>query len=291
MLWWRLRTLRGHRMSEFVSPTSLAEALASRAEHPEYILVAGGTDYMVASKDRGAPAGIINLFGVPGLTGIADLDDGGLRIGACVTYSTILGDARIARMFPVLRDACREVGATQIQARGTLGGNIATSSPVGDTLPPLLALGATICVASKEGERRIPYEDFLVGYRKIDLLSNELIVAVEVPAQNSNAKQVWRKVGTRRAQSISKVMMAAVAHVKNGKVAGVRIALGAVADRTIRAKAVETALLGKSPSAKCAEQAAEALAGEIRPIDDLRSNADYRLGVAQNLIRRFVLSL
>lgn len=278
-------------MSEFLTPKDLAEALAARAAHPDYIPVAGGTDYMVASKDRLAPPGIINLFGLGALTELRDLDGGGLRIGACATYATLLGDARIATTFPVLRDACREVGASQIQARGTLGGNIATSSPVGDSLPPLLALDATICVASSAGERRITYEDFLIGYRKIDLADNELIVAIEIPAPHTGATQQWRKVGTRRAQSISKVMMAAVAHLEDGCIADIRIALGAVADRTIRAKAAEAVLRGQAPGEEAAKRAMDALGGEITPIDDLRSNADYRLGVAQNLVRRFVLSL
>tara|TARA_R110002073_G_scaffold303128_6_gene471305 strand:+ start:24091 stop:24927 length:837 start_codon:yes stop_codon:yes gene_type:complete len=278
-------------MSEFLAPKNLAEALADRAAHPEYIAVAGGTDYMVASKDRIAPPGIINLFGLSDLTEVSEVDGGALRIGACATYATLLGDARVAEKYPVLRDACREVGASQIQARGTLGGNIATSSPVGDSLPPLLALDATICVASTKGERRIAYEDFLVGYRKVDLAADELIVAIELPALAKGAKQHWRKVGTRRAQSISKVMMAAIAHLEDGKIADIRIALGAVADRTIRAKAAEAAVRGLAPGDDAAQKAADALAGEITPIDDLRSNADYRLGVAQNLVRRFILSL
>ena len=278
-------------MSEFLAPKNLAEALAARAAHPEYIAVAGGTDYMVASKDRIAPPGIINLFGLNDLIQVREVDGGALRIGACATYATLLGDARVAEKYPVLRDACREVGASQIQARGTLGGNIATSSPVGDSLPPLLALDATICVASTKGERRIAYEDFLVGYRKVDLAADELIVAIELPALAKGAKQHWRKVGTRRAQSISKVMMAAIAHLEDGKIADIRIALGAVADRTIRAKAAEAAVCGLAPGDDAAQKAVDALAGEITPIDDLRSNADYRLGVAQNLVRRFILSL
>ncbi|MCP4447672.1 MAG: xanthine dehydrogenase family protein subunit M [Myxococcales bacterium] len=278
-------------MSEFISPRNLASSLEARAKHPEYVPIAGGTDHMVASKDRGAPAGMINLFGLSELSEVSELEGGGLRIGACVTYARVLDDERVASRFPVLSSACREVGASQIQARGTLGGNIATSSPVGDSLPALLALGATICVASVDGERRIPYEEFLLGYRKVDLAGNELIVAIEVPVQHKGAVQTWRKVGTRRAQSISKLTMAAVAHLDDGKIAGIRIALGAVADRTVRAKAAEAALLGQSPNDESATRAIKALAGEIVPIDDVRSNADYRLGVAQNLVRRFVLSL
>lgn len=278
-------------MSEFLSPGNVAEALEARAAHPDYVLVAGGTDYMVASKDRVSPAGIINLFGVDGFTGIADLPGGGLRIGASVTYAELLADDRVARLYPVLRAACREVGASQIQARGTLGGNIATSSPVGDSLPPLLALGATICVASTAGERRVAYEAFQTGYRNVDLAADELIIAIELPKPHTDATQVWRKVGTRSAQSISKVMLAGIAHLEDGKIVDARIALGAVADRTIRARAAEAAMNGLEPNEETAKRAADALAKEITPIDDLRSSAEYRLRVAQNLVRRFVLSL
>jgi xanthine dehydrogenase small subunit len=278
-------------MSEFLAPASLSEALDARAQHADYVVVAGGTDYMVASKDRVAPAGMINVFGLDELSRVSETDGGGLRIGACVTYAALLADSRIAQRFPVLRAACREVGASQIQARGTMGGNIATSSPVGDSLPPLLALGAHIEVASRGQQRRIPYDEFLLGYRKIDLAPDELIVAIDIPAAHASAVQQWRKVGTRRAQSISKVMMAAVGHVEDGKIAATRIALGAVADRTIRARAAEGAIVGQVAGAETAELAAQALASEIHPIDDLRSSAEYRLGVAQNLVRRFVLSL
>jgi len=278
-------------VSEFVSPKNLDEALQARAEHPEFVAVAGGTDYMVASKDRAAPAGLISLFGISELSSIDDTADGGLRIGACVPYAKILADRRVADRYPVLRAACREVGASQIQARGTIGGNVATSSPVGDSLPPLLALEARVELASHRGQRSVDYEKFLIGYRKIDLAPDELIVAVVLPALHANTVQQWRKVGTRRAQSISKVMMAATAHIEEGKIARARIALGAVADRIVRAKAAEAAMVGQKPNAETGERAAIALAGEITPINDLRSSADYRLGVAQNLVRRFVLNL
>ncbi len=278
-------------LSTFLSPDSLVEALASRAEHSDFVVVAGGTDIMVASKDRAAPVGMINVFGLPELGTIDEAKDGGLRIGACVTYAALLSDERVTKRFPVLHAACSEVGASQIQARGTIGGNIATSSPVGDSLPALLALGATIEVASVAGTRHIAYDEFLLGYRRIDLRPDELIVAILLPAAPASSVQFWRKVGTRRAQSISKVMIAAVARTQDGKILEARIALGAVADRTIRARTVEQTILGELANAATAKRAAHALGQEIQPIDDLRSTADYRMAVAQNLVRRFVLSL
>lgn len=278
-------------MSEFLQPASVDEALQVRAEHPDYVIVAGGTDLYVASKDKAAPAGTIDLFGIPGLCEIADGPEGGLRIGAATTYASLLADSRIAVRFPVLRAACREVGAAQIQSRGTIGGNMVTSSPVGDSLPPLLALDAVIEIASKQGTRKISYADFLIGYRQVDLQPDELLVAIHLPAPHEGALQYWRKVGTRQAQSISKVMVAAVGHLENGKIASAHIAVGAVADRTLRATAAEQAIVGQPPTSATALAARSALAGEITPIDDIRSSAAYRLGVAQNLVARFVLSL
>ena len=278
-------------MSEFLRPASVGDALAARTDHPDYVIVAGGTDLYVASKDKLAPPGTIDLFGIPGLCEVEDADSGGLRIGAATTYATLLTDPRIRKSYPVLREACREVGAAQIQSRGTIGGNMVTSSPVGDSLPPLLALDAEIEVASKSASRRFPYADFLSGYRKVDLKKDELLVAIHLPAPHKDAQQYWRKVGTRRAQSISKVMVAAVAHLEDGVIAGARVALGAVADRTIRGYEAEKAMLGKPPSQATAEAARTALRAEITPIDDLRSTADYRLRVAENIVARFVLSL
>ncbi len=278
-------------MTEFLQPASIGEALEARLKHPNYVIVAGGTDLYVASKDKVAPAGTIDLFGIPGLCSVEDAESGGVRIGAATTYATLLGDPRIAKSYSVLRAACREVGATQIQSRGTIGGNMVTSSPVGDSLPPLLALDAEIEVASKSGKRRFPYADFLSGYRKVDLKQDELLVAIHLPQPHTDARQYWRKVGTRRAQSISKVMVAAVAHLENGVIANARLAIGAVADRTVRALVAEKAITGKAPGEETAKAAREALRAELSPIDDLRSTAEYRLDVAENMVARFILSL
>jgi xanthine dehydrogenase iron-sulfur cluster and FAD-binding subunit A len=171
-----------------------------------------------------------------------------------------------------------------------LGGNIATSSPVGDTLPVLLALDASIELGSSSGRREVPYREFCTGYRRTQLGGDELILAVRIPLLR-DARQYWRKVGTRRAQSISKVMIAGWARLADGHIADVRLALGAVADRPMRAFATEAGLRGAAPGDASALAARELLASEISPIDDVRSSASYRLSVAQNLAASFVLSL
>lgn len=278
-------------MSEFLQPASVADALIARAEHPTYEVMAGGTDLLVASKLRKPPPGVIDLFGVAGLADIGDSEDGGLRIGAATTYASLLRDPRISERYPLLAAACREVGAAQIQARGTIGGNIATSSPVGDSLPPLLALDAEIELASSQASRRVPYRLFMTGYRQIDLATDELIVAIHLPRLPEGSVQYWRKVGTRRAQSISKVMIAAVALIDKGVITNARIALGAVADRTVRALQTEAAIEGLPANQATADLARAALHAEIQPITDLRSTAQYRLASAENMVARFVLNL
>jgi len=278
-------------VTEWVRPGSLAEALAARARHPAHLLLAGGTDLMVGARDRPAPAGVIDLFGLAELVGVSRAGDGGLRVGAATTYAALLADERVRDELPVLWAAVREVGAMQIQARGTLGGNLGTSSPVGDTLPVLLALDAVVELASARGPRELTYEAFCTGYRATALATDELIVAVRFAPDARARRQAWRKVGTRRAQSISKVMLAASARLDDGVVSLVRLALGAVAERPVRARAAEAVLTGRRADEATADATAAALAGEVRPIDDVRSAADYRRRVAARLVRRFVLSL
>jgi xanthine dehydrogenase small subunit len=276
--------------SGYLRPASVAEAIAARAEHPDWVLLAGGTDLMVNAPHRPAPAGIIDLWALADLRGIAE-HDGGLRIGAATPWLEVVESPRVAAVAPILAAAAREIGALQIQARGTVGGNLGTSSPVGDSLPALLALDAAIELASPRGPRTVPYSTYCTGYRTTVLAADELITAVVIPAQPAGARQHWRKVGTRRAQSISKVMAAAVLRVDGGRFDLVRIGLGAVADRPLRATAAEAALLGQAPGKAAADAAAAALAGSLAPITDVRSTADYRLEVVQNLVRRFVLSM
>ena len=277
-------------MSGYVRPRSLAEAVAARAAHPDWVLLAGGTDLMVNAPGRPAPAGVIDLWALDELRGISAVG-GGLRIGAATPWLDVVGSPAVAAAAPILAAAAREIGALQIQARGTVGGNLGTSSPVGDSLPALLALDATIELASPRGTRDVPYADYCTGYRATVLAADEVIAAVRIPAQPDGARQLWRKVGTRRAQSISKVMAAAVLRVQGGVLDVVRIGLGAVADRPIRATAAETVLVGMAPGSAAADAAAGALAAALRPITDVRSTADYRLEVAQNLVRRFVLQV
>lgn len=272
-------------MPDYRRPRDLDEAIAVRAAHPDWMVLAGGTDLMVNANHRPAPAGILDLGRLAAISGVR-VADGAIEIGAGATWLEIERAASVQRHAAPLAAAAREIGALQIQARATLGGNVATSSPVGDSLPVLLALDAELELASPRGRRRVPYREFCTGYRKTQLAADELIAAAHIPIPGPATRTAWRKVGTRRAQSISKVMGAAAVTLDGDIVVDARIALGAVADRPIRVGAAEAAVRGLR-LADAADAAAAAVRAAIHPIDDIRSTAVYRLGVAENVVARF----
>jgi len=272
-------------MTDYLRPRDLDEALAARAAHPDWMVLAGGTDLMVNANHREVPAGILDLWRLPAI-GFVRVADDAIAIGAGTTWHEVERHPAIrARMLP-LAAAAREIGALQIQTRATLDGNVGTSSPVGDSLPVLLALDAELELASPRGRRRVPYSAWCTGYRTTQLAPDELIVAAHLPVPGPATRTTWRKVGTRRAQSISKVMGAAAIMLDGDVVTCARVALGAVAERPIRIAAVEAAVRGQRLGA-AAEAARAAVRATIRPIDDVRSTAAYRREVAENLVARF----
>lgn len=272
-------------MTAYIRPRTMAEALETRAAHPDWMVLAGGTDLMVDAPHKPVPAGILDLWRFAPITAIT-VDDRGVTIGAGATWLEVGRHPVIAQRLSPLALAAREVGALQIQARGTLGGNVGNSSPVGDSLPALLALDMQLEVASVRGTRTVPYHGWCTGYRKTQLAADELIVAAHVPFPAAGTHLAWRKVGTRRAQSISKVMGAAAIRLDGGVISQARVAMGAVADRPLRITAVESAVVGLTPAAAAAA-ARDAMRASITPIDDIRSTASYRLTVAENLVARF----
>jgi len=274
-------------MTDYLRPGSLDEAVAGRAQHPDWMVLAGGTDLMVNAPRRDDPPGILDLWGLADLGGIRRTDDG-LVIGAGTTWREVIASELVRSHIAILAEAAREIGALQIQARATVGGNLATSSPVGDSLPVFLALDAEVELASVRGRRRVAYRDFCTGYRSTAVAADELIAAVLIPLPDAQTRLFWRKVGTRRAQSISKVMAAAALRIEDGVITTARIGLGAVADRPIRASAAEQVLLGMPPGPAAAAAASAVLASALRPISDVRSTAAYRLEVARNVVARFV---
>jgi CO/xanthine dehydrogenase FAD-binding subunit len=272
-------------MTEYVRPRDLDEALAERAAHPDWMVLAGGTDLMVNANHAKVPAGILDLWRLAAICFVRVADDA-IAIGAGTTWHEVDRHPAIRERLAPLAAAAREIGALQIQARATLGGNVGTSSPVGDSLPVLLALDAELDVASVRGTRRVPYRDWCTGYRTTALAPDELIVCARVPVPGPRTRTTWRKVGTRRAQSISKVMGAAAITLDGDVVVDARVALGAIAERPVRIAAVEAAVRGLS-RAQAADAARAAMRTAIRPIDDIRSTAEYRREVAENLVARF----
>jgi CO/xanthine dehydrogenase FAD-binding subunit len=268
---------------------SLAEAygaLAGGGVTP----IAGGTDIMVRiTGELGPPPErMVDLSRLEELTGI-DLEGGSLVLGARTTFTDIRRSALCREHLPALVEAAATVGAVQIQNRGTLGGNLANASPAGDSLPVLLAADAVIVAGSARGEREIDCRDFFTGYRRTALSPDELILRVRIPLPAGREVR-FRKVGTRRAQAISKVVLA-LAWRDHGGAAGwsdVRVALGSVAATPIRAAAAEAALEGARPVPEVVDRVAEILATEISPIDDVRSTADYRRTVAARVLHRLL---
>ena len=257
---------------ELSRPRSLDEALRMLRDEAPLTPLAGCTDVYVGLHFGTVPARrFIDLWPLGELRGIAAVD-GGLRIGALTTWSEIRDSALVAERIPILAAAAREVGGVQIQNRGTLGGNVANGSPAGDSLPVLAVADAVVVLRSADAERRVPFTSFYTGYRATVMRPDELIVAVE--SSPVEGRQWFRKVGTRAAQAISKVVMAAVRGPQP------RIALGSVAATVLRLPHTEAALA----SGEAIERAQQVLAEEISPIDDVRSTAEYRKRVAVNLL-------
>jgi CO/xanthine dehydrogenase FAD-binding subunit len=281
-------------VGEFCRPADLAEALAFLAAAPEgerTWLMAGGTDLMVGVNSRTLePRRVLDIWDLQELRGV-ELDGQHLILGALTTYTQMIEDPRIRQAAPMLRDAALEVGAVQIQNRGTLGGNIANGSPAGDTLPVLAVHEAQVHLRSAGGGRWVPFLDFYTGYRANVMRRDELIDRVRIPAQKPAQRHFWRKMGTRRAQSISKVMLAAFAETKDGVLTDLRLGFGSVAPTVIRARQTEAALLGKRIDAQALETARAAVQQDVRPIDDVRSTERFRRKVSENLVLRFLRGL
>jgi CO/xanthine dehydrogenase FAD-binding subunit len=251
--------------------------------------LAGGTDLFVYLNAGSLTARrFVDLWGLDELRGIRVRDDR-IELGALSTFSELREHAAVRRTFPALVAAAAEVGARQIQNRATLGGNIANASPAGDSLPVLLALDAVVHVRSSRGARKIPFAELYRGYRQLALDPDELIYSVVLPRPLPRSFQFFRKVGTRRAQSISKVVVCAVLRQdRQGTANHVRIAYGSVAPVTVRARHAEDELWNAKPSAETSARVRTALLDDIAPIDDIRSDREYRLSVAGNLLEQFL---
>lgn len=274
-----------------VRPRTLGEALAELGAAPAGTkLLAGGTDlYVQWGQGVPVPERVIDLSRLDELRAITAAR-GVLSIGALATHARIAASADVRAHVPALAEAAATVGAAQIQNRGTIGGNVANASPAGDTLPVLLATSGSVVVASAaRGERAIAADAFWVGYRVTALRTDELVVRIEVPLPGWPA--VFRKVGTRRAQAISKVVLCCARERRGATAAPVRVAFGSMAPVPCRVSGVE-ALLSAGPLDDARiDSGCDALARDLTPIDDVRSTAAYRMHVARAILRRALLAL
>jgi CO/xanthine dehydrogenase FAD-binding subunit len=278
------------RSMRFLRPTSAADALAVHASHPDAVPIAGGTDVMVTwNAGRLNGRSIVDISAVSSWRRIRETRDG-YSIGALATYTALQEHAGIRRTFPLLVLASATVGGVQIQNRGTIGGNVANASPAGDTFPPLAVYEASVRVASVRGRRVIPLLAFFAGVKRTTLMPGELITAIDVPRLPRRPTRVmFRKVGTRAAQAISKTVAAGALWLRrDGTVRELRFALGSMAPTVRRLHSVESYVEGRRLTARVVRDACAHLEDDVAPIDDLRSTRAYRMEVSRNLLARFL---
>lgn len=282
----------------YVSPATLDEALALKAQHGSQArIMAGGTD-LILEMERGvrrAPdggqLGVIDLTRVPGLAEIRE-EDGWIHLGPLVTHNqVVVNSAIVSHAFPLAR-ACWEVGAPQIRNRGTVAGNIITASPANDAIVPLMALDATVTVASAaRGERTLPLAKFSTAFRQVDLADDEILTRISIPKLGDRARGTFIKLGLRRAQAISLVSVAVIIEEGEDGLTDARISLGAVTPVITRAQEAETFLRGKQLTDEVIDEAARLAIAASNPIDDLRASAAYRREMVGALTRRALRQL
>jgi xanthine dehydrogenase small subunit len=282
-----LPVCRDYRAGEqvFLRPGSLAALFAAMAEIPDALLLGGGTDLgLRVSKDRERIPAVISLATVAELQRINVAADA-LELGGGVTYTQAL--PHIDRHFPAFGALFRRIGSRQIRNLGTIAGNLVTASPIGDTIPCLIALAATVTLASASGERAMPVESFITGYRKTALRPGEVIAAVRIPLLAQDTCFSTYKLSKRFDQDISTVVAAFQLERRNGHVHQLRAAFGGMAERVTRAKNVEAAVAGRPWNIDTLTNIDVALARDFNPMTDHRGGAAYRLRAAANLLRRF----
>ena len=264
-----------------VKPKDLSEALRYLQEGGKPL--AGGTDLLVAvRKGMESPDLLVYVGELPELRVLREEKEG-LEVGAALTHAELLTNPATER-FPILRSVLRTIGSPAIRAMGTLGGNIVTASPAGDSLVALYLLEARVRLISAEGERELPISEFIVGPRQTALRPGELVRSVFLPWLSGEPQSFFRKVGRRRALIIAIASLGALVWVRDGRVERARLALGSVAPTVIRPKEVEEALVGRPVSPEAWEDLVPLLSAATKPISDLRASAEYRRKVAGRLL-------
>lgn len=270
-----------------IVPASADDLAEVYAANPTGTLVSGATDVgLWVTKFMRDIGPMIFIGEVPQLHRIEETA-GALKLGAGVTYTE--ATSAIVKRFPQLEELWMRIGGAQVRNKGTIGANIANGSPIGDTPPPLLALGASITLRKGEVRREVKLEDFFIAYGKQDRQAGEFVESVTIPSLPEGEQFACYKITKRKDEDISALCGAFRVKLDGGKVAAVTIAYGGMAATPKRARAVEAALLGKAWNVATVEAAIPAYAEDYQPLTDMRASAEYRLLAAQNLLRRFFL--
>jgi CO/xanthine dehydrogenase FAD-binding subunit len=277
---------------ELIAPGNLSSVLELLAAAPgQWTPIAGGTELMVThAAGRLSTSKLISLWGVPELR-FVETTPSAVVIGAGATFSDLRGDATIATEFPLLDKAASWIGAIANQTRATIGGNLVNGSPAADSSPALLVYDAELELVSVGGRRRIAYAEFHTGYKCCALAADELLLAVHLPRRFAQHRQYIRKVGTRRAMAIAKVALAATALLRDHVISEIRLAAASLAPFPTRLVRTEAVVLGRAITPDRIQEARQALLAEAKPIDDIRSTAEYRRRVGANLLEEFLLGL
>ena len=271
-------------MASYLRPTDIDEALAALAEAPR-IIIAGGTDFYPARVGKPLDDDVLDVTSLDGLRAIVDRGDD-YHIGALFTWTDLIR-ADLPPWFDAFKLAAREVGGVQVQNAGTIVGNICNASPAADSVPCLLAMDATVELASIEGGRSVPLADFIVGNRKITRRPNELVTGVVFPKPSHEARSTFLKLGARKYLVISIVMVAAILEQANdGRITAARIAVGSCSEVARRLHDLEAALIGKPLANGLPELVVAEHLSALAPIDDVRGTAAYRMDAALSLVRR-----
>lgn len=273
-------------------PATLPETLALLAREPGvWHPFAGGTDLMVLLESGKLPhKNYLSIWNLTALQGIEESAEH-ITLGALTTYTDVQSNSILREEFPMLCQAASETGGLAIQNRGTLGGNIVNASPAADSPPALLAYNAEVELLSVRGSRWVPYQSFHTAYKQTIMQPDELLAHIRLPRLWPDLFHYYRKVGTRKAQAISKVCLAATARINEGVVDVIRIALGSVAPVPLRCRKTEAVLQGAMLDDLAIDKALGELSREIVPIDDIRSTRNYRLKVSLNVLEEFLRQL
>lgn len=274
-------------MKQVLFPATLDALFGLLAELPESPIMAGGTDLLVTLRAAGRESRpLIALERLEEFSVIAPQPDGGVSIGPCVPFSRIMTHPLLVDHYPILTQAAGTVGGPAIRNMATLGGNIATASPAGDSLPPLYLLAAVLEISAAGGFRMLPIDRFICGPRTTLLQPGEVISRILLPPPGSWDLQGFEKVGKRQSLAIAVASLAAMIRLEGDCVADARLAWGSVGPTVLRCPKAEQALIGRPLSGESLAMAADAVRETVRPIDDLRASAAYRRTVAGNLLMR-----